>query len=108
MPEFLIETYLPREARDIATLRAGDAAEQLSEQGAPIHFLCAIFVPEEETCFYLYQAPSAGAVRAAMSRAGLQPGRITPAVAVRPLPIRPGPAAGTGIITGPAGQPPPA
>jgi hypothetical protein len=100
MPEFLAETYTPRGAPDIAPPRAGDialAAEQVSEETAPVRFLGAIEVPEDETCFYLYQAPSADAVLEAMTRARLQPERITqatsigwtaavPAAAGRPLP----------------------
>ena len=57
-------------------------------------------MPAEETCFWLYQAPSAGAVRAAMTRARLRPDRITEAVSIRP----PDPAAGT---QGQAGHPRP-
>jgi hypothetical protein len=87
MPEFLAESYAPRDALSIAALRAGDAAraaEQASQPGAPVRFLGAIVVPEEETCFYLYQAPSASAVGAAMTSAGLRPDQITQAVAIRP------------------------
>jgi len=86
MPEFLAETYTPREGPGAAAPRAADvalAARQASGHGAPVRLLGAIAVPEDETCFYLYQAPSAGAVRAAMTRAGLRPDRITPAVSIR-------------------------
>jgi hypothetical protein len=78
MPEFLAETFAAGGAADVA--RAGQA----SQDGAPVRFLGAILVPEEETCFWLYQAPSAAAVRAAMTGARLRPERITPAVPVRP------------------------
>ncbi|HVH24885.1 MAG TPA: hypothetical protein VNA11_20760 [Pseudonocardia sp.] len=86
MPEFLAETYAPR---GTAAPGAADVADvawagQASQDGAPVRLLGAILVPEEETCFWLYQAPSAAAVRAAMTRARLQPERITPAVPVRP------------------------
>jgi len=87
MPEFLIETYIPRDAPDVAALGAGDAAiaaEQVREEGAQIRFLRAIFVPEDETCFYLYQSPSAEAVRDAVTRARLPFERITQAVSISP------------------------
>jgi len=99
MPEFLAETYAPRLA---AAPCAGDvarAAEHASGHGAPAWFLGAITVAEEETCFWLYQAPSAAAVRAAMAAAGLHPERIMQAVAIRPPTPTPG-APGT-----PAGRP---
>jgi uncharacterized repeat protein (TIGR01451 family) len=96
MPEFLAETYTPRDAPGTsgAAPGAGDiawAAEQASGPGAPVRFLGAVIVPGEETGFWLYQAPTAGAVRAAMAAAGLRPERITPAVSLRP----PHPAPGT-------------
>jgi len=88
MPEFLAETYTPRGTADVAR-----AAAQASGPRLPVRFLGAITVPEEETCFYLYQAPTAAAVRAAMTAAGLSPEQITPAVFLRPpapSPNRPG------------------
>ena len=97
MPEFLAETYAPRGG---PAPRAGDiarAAAHASGPQAPARFLGAITVPEEETCFYLYQAPTAAAVRAAMTAAGLRPERITRAVLARPPappPGRPGTPAG--------------
>ena len=96
MPEFLAETYTPWLAPGIAAPCAADvarAAEHASGPGAAARFLGAVAVPEEETCFWLYQAPSAGAVRAAMTAAGLCPERITQAVVLRPpapAPGRPG------------------
>ena len=87
MPEFLAETYAPRDAPGgAASPAAGIAlgAGQASQHGMPVRFLGAILVPDEETCFWLYQAPSADAVRAAMTRARLRPERITPAVSIQP------------------------
>jgi hypothetical protein len=83
MPQFLAEAYVPRDSADMLAFRSGDRAlamEQVSEETAPARFLGAIYVPQDETCFYLYRAQSAGAVREAITRAGLQPERITQAV----------------------------
>jgi hypothetical protein len=96
MPEFLAETYTPRPAPGTPVPCASDvarAAEHASGPGAPAWFLGAVAVAEEETCFWLYQAPSAAAVHAAMTAAGLRPERIMQAVAIRPptpAPARPG------------------
>jgi hypothetical protein len=101
MPEFLAETYTSREELSNAALRADDlarAAAHACGPGAPARFLGAIAVPAEETCFYLYQAPTADAVRAAMTAAGLRPDRITPAIFTGPPQARPG--------TGAAARPP--
>jgi hypothetical protein len=108
MPEFLAETYTPRDAAGTAAPRAGDlarAAARVSGPGAAVCFLGAIAVPAEETCFWLYQAPTADAVRAAMAAAGLDPGRITPAVTLRPPPTAPGPAPAARAVLS---RPPPA
>ena len=96
----------PRGARRCADIAL--AAGQASQHGAPVRFLDAILVADEEICFWLYQAPSAGAVRAAMTRALLRPERITPAVPVRPPEARPDPAPRTGTTRAPAPSPDPA
>ena len=105
MPEFLAETYAPREGPGGTAPSAGDiarAAEQASGPRAPVRFLGAVIVPGEETGFWLYEAPSADAVRAAMSAARLHPERITPAVTLRPPPpARPGGGAAAGTPSPP-------
>ena len=104
MPEFLAETYTPWLAPGIAAPCAGDVARVAAHAAgpqAPAWFLGAVAVPEEETCFGLCQAPSAAAVRAAMTAAGLCAERITEAVALRP------PAPAPGEAGAPAGRPQP-
>ena len=100
MPEFLAETYTPRDAPGTAAPAPGDlarAAAHAGGLGAPVRFLGAILVPGEETGFWLYQAPDAEAVHAAMAAAGLRPERITAAVTIwPPRPARPGRAAAAG------------
>ena len=102
MPEFLAETYTPRGAPAPCPGDIALAAQQVRGHGAQVRFLGAVAVPEEETCFWLYQAPTADAVRAAMTAAGLRPERITEAVAIPPPAPAPG-APGT-----PASRPQPA
>jgi hypothetical protein len=101
MPEFLAETYAPGPAPGPAPSAAGMplAAGPASGPGAPARFPGAVAVPGDQTCLCRYQAPSAGAARGAMTRAGLRPGRITRAVTARPP--RPGLAPGTQATTGP-------
>jgi hypothetical protein len=84
MPEFLIELYHSR--TDVAgtgraARRARLAAEELNREGTAIRYLRSIFVPDEETCFYLYAAGSVDAVREAARRAGLRFEHISEAVA---------------------------
>ena len=39
--------------------------------GVPVRFLRSVFVPEDESCFFLYEGPTADAVREAAARAEL-------------------------------------
>jgi hypothetical protein len=83
MSEFLVEAYVSRAAAAVATAGAEDvsqAAEQLTREGTPVRFLRSILVPADETCFYLYRAQSAEAVREAATRAGLRFDRVSEVV----------------------------
>lgn len=56
------------------------AAEELSREGTPVRYLRTIFVPEDETCYLLYEAVSAEAVRAAADRAEFRFERVAEAL----------------------------
>ena len=74
VPEFLVEFYVSRPdaaAVDSGAQRARAGAEELTREGTPVRYLRSIFVPEDETCFFLYDGASADAVREAATRAGL-------------------------------------
>jgi hypothetical protein len=81
--EYLVEAYVsgcgPEELEQIAA-QAAKAAEELEGQGKSVRYLRSIFVPEEETCFHVYAASSAGDVRDASERAGICPERIAAAI----------------------------
>jgi len=78
MTEFLVEFYLSR--TDTAALhrsvrRARLAAEEQTRRGMPVRYLRSIYVPEDETCFLLYEAGTAkatpgGGARSRELRAG--------------------------------------
>ena len=74
MTEFLVELY--RSRRDVQAAaddgeRARLAAESVRQDGTPVRLVRSIFVPDDETCFLLFEAESADAVRTATARAGL-------------------------------------
>jgi Protein of unknown function (DUF4242) len=88
MPEFLLELYVARsdgEAAERTVARARRAAEALTREGTPVRCVSSIFVPEDETCFLLYEAGSVDVVREAAGRAALPFERIT--AASRPLKV---------------------
>jgi muconolactone delta-isomerase len=66
------------------TARARKAARELQAQGTPIRFLRSVFVPEDDSCFLLFEAPSPDAVRAAVRRADLSAGPELRAIRAEP------------------------
>jgi hypothetical protein len=82
MAEFLVEVYIAgSDGRAVASCSASAraAAEALTRSGTPVRYVSSIFVPEDETCFFLFEAESADAVRAAARRAGVAFERVTEA-----------------------------
>lgn len=83
MPTYLLETYLARSqpaAASDAGQRARAAARGLAGEGTPILYLRTMFLPDDETCFHLFDAASADAVAEVGRRAGLGNGRIVQAI----------------------------
>jgi hypothetical protein len=83
VPSYLVEVYLSQsrahEARASAG-RARAAAERLSGEGVPIRHVRTTFLPDDETCFHLFEAASAEAVEEVRRRAALGRARIVPAI----------------------------
>jgi hypothetical protein len=80
MTEFLVEFYLSR--TDAAALRRTVrrvrlAAEEQTRQGMPVRYLRSIYLPEDETCFLLYEAGSAEAARQAAMLAAVTLERVS-------------------------------
>ena len=77
MAQWLVELYLPR--RDLAATVAGarGAAVEMSSAGRPVRYLDAVALPDDESCFVLFEAEDAEAVEEACHRAGIRFERIT-------------------------------
>jgi hypothetical protein len=83
MPSYLVETYLPRgRTRERAGLerQARSAAEELAQGKARVSFNHSIHVPEDEICFFVFEASSSRVAALAARRAGLEPLRIVSAI----------------------------
>lgn len=78
MANFLVEAYASGTA-DLAEIeaRAELAASDLSTGRSPVHHLRSIFVPADETCFHIFEAPSREAVVSAIEGAGLAYERVS-------------------------------
>lgn len=80
--QFLVEVFSPNlGAGDLAATerRARAAADRVSAMQDDVSYVRAIYVPEDETCFYIFSAPSAELVKQASALAGFGDGRIVEA-----------------------------
>jgi hypothetical protein len=69
-----------------AAAQARSAAEQVSSEGTPVRFLRSIFVPDDETCFHLFE----GTAEAVAEASGRTVTGYGPIVEVVDLPGRKG------------------
>ena len=83
MPEFVAEQYFSR-TDVVGARRAGraarDAAEQLTREGTEVELVRSIFVPQDETCIFIYEADSLDSVQLAARRAALAFERVAEGV----------------------------
>jgi hypothetical protein len=83
VPSYLIETFLPRGGageRTACERRARTAAEELTRMGTRVRLDHTIHVPEDETCFFVFDAPSSRDAAHAAELAKLGPLRVVEAV----------------------------
>ena len=81
LARYTVELRARTDIREAAA-RARQATEQLRREGAQIRFLRSIYVPEDDACFFLYEGPSAPAVKAAALRAELGVVRVDEALRI--------------------------
>ena len=76
MPSYLVETYLARGRAGERTARdqqARTAAEELTQERTCVRFERSIYVPEDEICFFVFDAPSGRDAALVAHRAELEP-----------------------------------
>jgi hypothetical protein len=79
VPSYLVETYLARGdggTRAARERRARSAADELTQEGTRVRFKGSIHVPEDEICFFTFDAPSGHEAAVVAQRAGLDPLRV--------------------------------
>jgi len=82
MNEFLVELYVSKTNGGAAAdrwHRLRRAAAEVTAEGRPVRLVRSIFVPEDETCFLLFKAEAADAVRETARRGGVACERIAEA-----------------------------
>jgi hypothetical protein len=83
MPSYLVETYLARgraAERVASEQRARSAAAELTQGATLVRFDRSIHVPDDEICFFVFDAPSSHLATRVAERAGLEPIRVVEAV----------------------------
>ena len=86
MPSYLVETYLARGRageRPARERRARSAAEELAKGTSRVRFERSIYVPEDEICFFVFDAPSGRDAARVAHRAELDPVRVVEALSSR-------------------------
>jgi hypothetical protein len=74
MALYLVERHLPGitgEQLKAAAQSAKDTSAQMRQEGVPIRYLRSTFMPAEEKCFCLFDAPTVNIVEQANTRANL-------------------------------------
>ena len=82
MPSYLVETFLAHGAageRQEREQRASSAAEALTREGTSVRFGGSIHIPEDELCYFTFEAPSGREAALVAQRAGLDPLRVVEA-----------------------------
>jgi hypothetical protein len=83
MPNYLVETFLARGVageRQARERRARSAAAALTREGTRVRFGGSTHVPDDELCFFMFEAPSGPDAVLVAQRAGLDPLRVVEAV----------------------------
>ena len=86
MPSYLVETFLSHGAAGERTKRerrARSAAEELTRAGTRVRFELSIHVPEDEICFFVFDADSDREAVLVAEQAALDPIRVVEAVSSR-------------------------
>jgi hypothetical protein len=86
VPSYLVETYLARGSageRAARERRARSAAEELAKGTSRVRFERSIYVPEDEICFFVFDAPSGRDAVLAAERAELDSIRVVEVVSSR-------------------------
>jgi hypothetical protein len=83
VPSYLVETYLARGdagGRAARERRARTAAAGLTGEGNPVRFDRTIHIPEDEICFFVFDAQSGRDAALAAQYAELGPLRVVEAI----------------------------
>src|ERR671934_1470041 len=76
---YLVEAYISKsDANGPAGIpdRAVLASEEMRREGTFVRYVRSIFIPQDETCFHIFEARSEQDASNAAARAGIRPERV--------------------------------
>jgi hypothetical protein len=79
---YIVECYVPKAKSDefsAVRARARAAARAMTLEGTPVRYLRSILIPDDETCFHVFEGPSADVIGEVSRRAALTYDRIVEA-----------------------------
>ena len=78
MKSYLVELYQPAGSGNgpAGVQRAREAAAQLTHEGTQVRYVRSIFIPDDETCFHLFEGILVEVIGKASRRAALDYDRI--------------------------------
>jgi hypothetical protein len=79
MARYVVELYRPSTGAETlrgTAARLADSAVELTGQGTPVRYLDTIFLPGDETCLHLLEAPCEADVRTVAERAAIEVDRV--------------------------------
>lgn len=82
MEEFAFEVFVPRRDGGVVAAEAGRLAAlagRLRAEGNEVRYLRALHLPQDETCFFVFEADSLTSMRRLRARARLERSRLVPA-----------------------------
>jgi hypothetical protein len=80
MRQFLVEVFMPRAAAGELASAERHAAAASTQLDGGVRYVRATYIPEDEICFFVFDAPSGRDAALAAQRAGLEPIRVVEAV----------------------------
>jgi len=93
MEEFAIELFVPRREGDTVAAQAdrlAALAANLREEGTKVRYLRTLHLPQDETCFFVFEADSLTSMRRLKARARLAHARLASASSIEHQPTSEG------------------
>jgi len=86
MARYVVELYQSTSGEPLRGVadRLRTSAEELVDEGTPVRYVGSLFLPSDETCLHVLDAPSEADVRVVAGRAAIEVDRVVLAEQIDP------------------------